>query len=102
RVAEHHAEVNRSIASSQSSSRTPGRPQSSAYQSTRVLRPSMQVVSVEPPTPARPELAPQAVAPEKFAEVTIGMDRARVIETMGVPQSSISIPEETGVVETLN
>ena len=62
----------------------------------------MQVVSVDPPAPARPELAPQPVSPEKFAEVKIGMDRASVIENLGVPQSSISIPEETGVVETLN
>jgi hypothetical protein len=102
KIAERQGEVNRSIATPQSPATSAGRPQSYAYQRSRVLSPSMQVVSVEPPTPARPELAPQPVSPEKFAEVRVGMKRASVIESLGVPQSSISIPDETGVVETMN
>ncbi len=102
KIAEQHAEVTRSIAASQSPVRTSSRPQSSAYSSARVLSPSMQVVSAEPAGPSRPEQAPQPVPIEKFAAVQVGMERGRVIESLGVPQSSISIPEESGVVETLN
>jgi hypothetical protein len=102
KIAERNAEVTRSIAATPSAVRPSGRPQSYPYRSTRVLSPSMQVVSAEPAGPARPEQAPQPVPVEKFAAVVVGMERSRVIESLGVPQSSISIPEESGVVETLN
>jgi hypothetical protein len=102
KIAEQHSGVNRSIGTPLPPPPSAGRPQSYAYQRQRVLSPSMQVVSVEPATPAHPELAPQPVSPEKFAEVKIGMERDSVIESLGVPQSSISIPEDTGVVETMN
>src|SRR5260370_30587131 len=61
KMVERNAEVTRSIAASPSAVRPPGRPRSYPYQSTRVLSPSMQLVSAEPAGPPRPEQAPQPV-----------------------------------------
>ena len=65
-----------------------------------VLRPAAQTFPVE--RAASPSAAPKPAPVERFQAIKIGMERSQVIENLGTPQSSLSIPDENGVTETLN
>ncbi|HLJ51259.1 MAG TPA: hypothetical protein VKU01_34860 [Bryobacteraceae bacterium] len=51
------------------------------------------------PIPAAPEVRHKPVSPEAFASIEKGMKRTELIEKLGEPMGSISIPNDDGFIE---
>ena len=81
----------------------PANTRPTASSPTRTASPASVVFSERASVPIAkaPQVAQKAISPEDFASIANGMKRADVIQKLGNPAGSISIPDDEGFTEIL-